>query len=294
MSRAAATRAALYAPRLDELLARALDEDLRGGDLTTEATVAPASQSSARAVARAALVVCGGAVFRRVFALVDASVEVEEVTPDGHHAQPGDVLWRVRGPSRALLMAERTALNFVQRMSGTATLARSFVDALPAGSSTRIVDTRKTTPGLRALQRYAVRVGGAHNHRDDLGSAVLIKENHIRAAGGIPTAIERARAWAPHTTKVEIEVTSLDELELAMSAGADIIMLDNFELRDVTLAVRHAGKTTPRPLLEVSGNVALERVRELAEAGVDVISSGALTHSAPAADISLLFDRAAE
>jgi len=285
------SRAALSAPRLDELLAHALDEDLHGGDLTSEACVERTAHSTAEAVARSPLVVCGGQVFSRVFALVDAAVRVEEITPDGRAVDAGDVLWRVEGPSRSLLMAERTALNFVQRMSGTATLARTFVRALPEGSKTRIVDTRKTTPGLRALERYAVRVGGAYNHRDSLGSAVLIKENHIRAAGGIGTSVSRARSWAPHTTRVEIEVTSLSEMDEAMAAGADIIMLDNFEMSDVHAAVARAAEKTPRPLLEVSGGVTAARVHELAEAGVDIISAGALTHSAPAADISLLFAR---
>jgi len=285
------THASLVVPRLDDLLARALDEDLRGGDLTTEACVEVGAHSAAEAVARSPLVVCGGPVFRRVFALVDATVRVEEVAPEGRHVEAGDVLWRVQGPSRSLLMAERTALNFVQRMSGTATLARSFVRELPEGSTTRIVDTRKTTPGLRALERYAVRVGGAHNHRDSLGSAVLIKENHVRAAGGIGASVARARQWAPHTTRIEVEVTSLGELDEAITAGADIIMLDNFEMHDVRAAVRRVADETRRPLLEVSGNVTASRVRELANAGIDVISAGALTHSAPAADISLLFAR---
>jgi nicotinate-nucleotide pyrophosphorylase (carboxylating) len=185
-------------------------------------------------------------------------------------------------------MAERTALNFAQRMSGIATLARSYVRALPAGSKTRVTDTRKTTPGLRALERYAVRTGGAHNHRDTLGSAVMIKDNHIQAAGGIAVAVERARARAPHTSKIEVEVASLAELDQALAAGADIVMLDNFDKADVAAGVTRAkGKA----LVEVSGGITLERIAELAAAGVDVISSGALTHSAPSADIALDLER---
>ena len=200
-----------------------------------------------------------------------------------------DPTFRLEGPARALLMGERTALNFVQRMSATATLARRLVRALPEGSKTRITDTRKTTPGMRYLERYAVRVGGAHNHRDQLGSAVMIKDNHIVAAGGIGAAVERARARAPHTSRIEVEVTNLAELEQAIAAGADIIMLDNFSTELTTLAVERVRSVAPRPLLEASGGITLERVRELALAGVDVISVGALTHSAPAADISLDF-----
>jgi nicotinate-nucleotide pyrophosphorylase (carboxylating) len=184
-------------------------------------------------------------------------------------------------------MGERVALNFVQRMSGTATLARSFVDALPAGTSTRITDTRKTTPGLRALERYAVRVGGARNHRDSLGAAVLIKDNHIAASGSIHEAIRRARAHAPHTSKIECEVDSLAQLDEALAAGADIVLLDNMDTATVTEAVRRAkGKA----LTEASGGITIARVAELARAGVDAISVGALTHSAPAADIGLDFE----
>jgi nicotinate-nucleotide pyrophosphorylase (carboxylating) len=243
----------------------------------------------AEALAKSPLVVCGGAVFQRVFQLVDPDVRVEQVMPDGADASGRAIVWRVEGAARSLLMAERTALNFVQRMSGTATLARACVAALPARSKTRITDTRKTTPGLRMLERYAVRTGGAHNHRDHLGSAVMIKDNHIAAAGGIRVAVERARARAPHTSRIEVEVTSLAEVDEAVSAGADIIMLDNFTLELTKTAVARVANLVPRPLLEASGGITLDRIGELARAGVDVISVGALTHSAPAADISLDF-----
>lgn len=278
----------LVPPLLDALIDRILDEDLSGGDLTTEACVDEHARASGTAVARKPLVVCGGAVFQRVFERLEPTVGFESLVAEGAFVEVGAAIWRVRGSARALLSGERTALNLVQRMSGTATLARRFVEALPAGSKTRIADTRKTTPGLRQLERYAVRVGGAHNHRDSLGSAVLIKDNHIIAAGGIEVAIERARARAPHTSRIEVEVASLPELERALAARADIVMLDNFTLSDVRAAVARVRELgLARPLVEVSGGITLERVRELAEAGVDVISAGALTHSAAAADIAL-------
>lgn len=278
----------LAPPLLDALLDRALDEDLKSGDLTTEACIDEAREASGEAVARKPLVACGGEVFKRVFERLDPSVRFESLVSEGEALPVGAILWRVRGKARALLSGERTALNFTQRMTGIATITRRYVEALPPGSTTRITDTRKTTPGLRALERYAVRVGGAHNHRDNLGSAVLIKDNHILAAGGIVAAIERARARAPHTSRIEVEVANLGELELAIGAQADIIMLDNFSLADVHEAVRRVrGITTAKPLLEVSGGITLERIPELAIAGIDIISSGALTHSAPAADIAL-------
>jgi nicotinate-nucleotide pyrophosphorylase (carboxylating) len=274
---------------LDPLVTRALAEDLEGGDLTTESTVAPETRAVARAAARSDVVVCGGDVFRAAFTLVDPSLEVTTELPDGARASRGSALWVVRGSARSILMGERTALNFVQRMTGIATLARRYVDALPAGVRTRIADTRKTTPGLRALERYAVRTGGAHNHRDTLGSAVLIKDNHIIAAGGITAAVQRSRARAPHTSRIEVEVETLEELDEALAAGADIVMLDNFAEGAIDTAVARArGKA----LVEVSGGITLERIPALARAGVDVISVGALTHSAPAADIGLDIERA--
>jgi nicotinate-nucleotide pyrophosphorylase (carboxylating) len=273
---------------LDKVVDLALAEDLSGGDLTTEATVDAEARAIGRAVARKPLVVCGADVFARTFYRVDPGLRVEEHVRDGELAKPGDVLWVVEGSARSILMGERTALNFVQRMSGIATLARSYVDALPAGSKTRIADTRKTTPGLRALERYAVRTGGAHNHRDTLGSAVMIKDNHIEAAGGIGRAVERARARAPHTSKIEVEVESLSALDEALEARADIVMLDNFRPEDIAAAV---AKAKGRALVEVSGGITLERVAELSRAGVDVVSSGALTHSAPSADIALDLER---
>jgi nicotinate-nucleotide pyrophosphorylase (carboxylating) len=269
---------------LDRLVELALTEDLAGGDLTSEATVGPTDRAVARAVAHSPLVVCGGDVFARVFYRVDPGVRVERRLDEGARAKPGEVLWLAEGATRSLLMAERTALNFAQRMSGTATLTRHFVDALPEGALTRIVDTRKTTPGMRFLERYAVRTGGGHNHRDNLGSAVLIKDNHIVAAGGVREAIDRAFKHAPHSSRIEIEVESLEMLDEALEAGADVVMLDNFEESEIAVAVEHAHG---RALVEVSGGITLERIPALARAGVDIVSVGALTHSAPAADIGL-------
>lgn len=274
-------------PAWDRAITVALEEDLSSGDVTTEACVPEDVRAVAHAVCREDIVVCGGALFARVFARVDPACEVDVHVRDGARATAGTRLWTVRGPARSVLMAERTALNLAQRACGVATLTRRTVDALASGSRTRITDTRKTTPGLRAIERYAVRVGGGHNHRDNLGSAVLIKDNHILAAGGIAGAVERARARAPHTTKIECEVTTLAELDQGLAARADILMLDNMSTELVREAVRRAAG---RAVLEASGGVTLERVAELSATGVDAISIGALTRSAPAADIGLDFE----
>jgi nicotinate-nucleotide pyrophosphorylase (carboxylating) len=271
-------------PLLDPIVDRALAEDLQGGDLTTAATVDPATRAVGRAVAQSALIACGAEVFARVFYRLDSGLRVERLVEDGAAVAAGTVLWCVEGSARSILMAERTALNFAQRMSGVATLAHQYVAAVPDGCITRITDTRKTTPGLRLLERYAVRCGGAFNHRDALGAGLLIKDNHIAAAGGIAPAIERARSRAPHTVRIEIEVESLAALDAALEAGADIVMLDNFAPDEIAEATQRA---RGRALVEVSGGVVLPRVERAARAGVDLISVGALTHSAPAAEISL-------
>jgi len=271
-----------------EVIERALAEDLAGGDLTTEATVPEDVLAVGSAFAKHRLVVCGADVFAQVFAAIDVSLRVEALLDEGTWAEAGQKLWQVEGSARSILIGERTALNFVQRLSGIATLARHFVEALPEGSQTRITDTRKTTPGLRYLERYAVRTGGAYNHRDMLGSAVLIKDNHIEAAGGISVAIQMARKRAPHTCRIEVEVESIAQLAEALEARADIVLLDNFNEADLDRAVALArGKA----LVEVSGGVRLDRISALAARGIDVISVGALTHSAPAADISLDIER---
>jgi nicotinate-nucleotide pyrophosphorylase (carboxylating) len=271
---------------IDAIVLRALDEDLSAGDVTTEACIDAAATATANAVARSEIVACGAPVVARVFALIDPALRFSVVTADGAIAARGATLWTVTGRARSILMGERVALNFAQRMSGVATITRAYVAAVPSGSTTRITDTRKTTPGLRVLERYAVRVGGGKNHRDNLSSAVLIKDNHIAACGGVARAIERARAFAPHTCRIECEVDTLDQLDEALAAGADIVLLDNMDTPTVVEAVRRArGKA----ITEASGGITLARITELAKVGVDAISAGALTHSAPSADIGLDF-----
>jgi nicotinate-nucleotide pyrophosphorylase (carboxylating) len=274
---------------VDRVVALALEEDLASGDATSEACVAPEAQAVAHAGARRPLVVCGGPVLARTFARVDPSLIAETHAAEGALVEAGARLWSVKGRARAILAGERVALNFVQRLSGIATLTRAFVDAVPADCATRITDTRKTTPGLRALERYAVRVGGGRNHRDDLGAAILIKDNHIAACGSLRTAIERSRAQATHTAKIECEVDSLAQLTEAIAAGADVVLLDNMPTAMVAEAVRTVRQLGGHALLEASGGVTLDRVAELARTGVHAISVGALTHSAPAADIGLDF-----
>ncbi len=274
---------------LDDAITRALHEDLAGGDVTAAACVPVDAQARGRIVAKSALTLAGMTVAGRTFSRVDPATRWEALAADGDTVQPGTVVARIEGNARALLAAERTALNFLQRLSGTATLTRRFVDA--AGGKCRIVDTRKTTPGLRVLQRWAVRCGGGHNHRNDLGSGVLIKENHIRACGSVTAAVKAAAAHAPHPLRIECEVTTLAELDEALAAGADAVLLDNMNDAQVREAV---ARVAGRAIIEASGSVDLARVATLAEAGVDVISVGALTHSAPAADLSLLFDTDAD
>jgi nicotinate-nucleotide pyrophosphorylase (carboxylating) len=276
---------AMSAPiQLARIIAVALEEDLGRGDVTTDACVPPSVIGRCAFRARSPLVSAGGAIIPEVFAQIDRSVVVSDLVTDGTPLAAGAVMARVTGPAASLLKGERVALNFIQRLCGTATLTRRFVEALPAGSRTRIADTRKTTPGLRALERLAVRAGGGHNHREDLGAAVLIKDNHIAAAGGVERAILSCRERAPHTTRIECEVDSIAQLEQALAAKADIVLLDNFSDAMVADAVRI---NQGRAILEASGNIGVQRVGVLAELGIDVISVGSLTHSAPAADIGL-------
>lgn len=267
------------------IVARALAEDLASGDVTARVTVPAGTTSRARMVAKAPLVVAGMAVARAVFERVDPRIEVDVTVRDGISVTPGAVMMTLSGDARALLAGERTALNLLQRMCGVATVTRSYVDA--AAGKCRICDTRKTMPGLRALDRYAVRCGGGHNHRNDLGAGVLIKENHIRAAGGVTAAVSRARQQAPHTLRVECEVTTLDELREALAAGAGAVLLDNMDDETVRAAVQIVAGAA---VVEVSGGVSHERIAALAGLGIDIISVGKLTHSAPASDISLLFE----
>jgi nicotinate-nucleotide pyrophosphorylase (carboxylating) len=268
------------------LIDLALEEDLGRGDVTTQAVIDADATATAHLVAREPLVLAGLSVCTAVFQRVDATISVVELAKDGARLSPGAHAATYKGSAASLLAAERTALNFVQRLSGIATLARAFVDAA-AGTGLRIADTRKTTPGFRLLEKYAVRVGGASNHRFDLGSGVLIKDNHVAVAGGVGEAVRRTRGKIPHGLKIEVEVDSLEQLDEALTAGADIILLDNFDLADIAKAVARAASCKPKPLLEVSGGVTLKMIANLARTGVDIVSAGALTHSAPAVDLAL-------
>lgn len=227
---------------------------------------------------------CGIDLVTEVYRQVDPSVSVEVHAADGNRVPANAEIARIAGPAASILSGERVALNFVQRLGGVATMTRKYVDAVPAGSAMRIADTRKTTPGLRALERHAVRCGGGHNHREDLSAAVLIKDNHIAAAGGVRIALEQAARLAPHTSRLECEVDTLEQLDEALAAGADIVLVDNFDDARVREAVR---RVDGRAIVEVSGGVTLDRIAALAATGADVVSIGALTHSAPSVDVGL-------
>lgn len=271
----------------DGVVRQALAEDIGPGDITTEATVPPGLRRRARVVAKAPGVLSGMDVFRRVFDLLDADVAAYRALDDGAAFAAGAEVASFEGDVRAILTGERVALNFLQHLSGVATQTRAFVDAV-AGLPVRIVETRKTTPLLRNLEKRAVRHGGGANHRHALYDGFLIKENHIAAAGGIGPALERAQAARNHLARIEIEVRDLAELEEALEGGADVILLDNMSLDDMAAAVRRVQGSNV--VLEASGNMTLERVRAVAETGVHVISVGALTHSVRAVDLSLLVD----
>jgi len=269
---------------IEPIVRAALAEDLgRAGDLTAQACIDADARLEATFGVRQQGVVSGLACVRLAVLALDPSARFETLATDGDKVAPGAVLARVSANARALLSAERTALNLLGRLSGVATLTAAYVDAI-AGTSARIVDTRKTTPGLRALEKYAVRCGGGVNHRFGLDDAILIKDNHVAACGGVGEAVRRARAAAGHLTKVEVEIDSLDQLAEALEAGPDVIMLDNFTVADLKRAV---AATAGRVQLEASGGVSLSTVRAIAETGVQVISVGALTHSAPVLDIGL-------
>jgi nicotinate-nucleotide pyrophosphorylase (carboxylating) len=268
----------------EELLRTALREDLgRAGDLTTDAIVPAHARGTAQAVGRTAGILSGIGPFARAFTLVDERVEVELHAADGDRIEAGRPIATVRGSLRAILTAERTALNILSHLSGVATATNRLVVAVE-GTTATIVDTRKTVPGLRALQKQAVRDGGGGNHRFGLDDAILIKDNHVAIAGGIGNAIAAARAHAGHLVKIEVEVDSLEQLDAALAARADIILLDNFSIDYLRAAVK---RTARRALLEASGGIDETTVRAVAECGVDLISSGALTHSVRALDIGL-------
>ena len=261
-----------------------LDEDVGRGDVTTQATILPGTMGRARIEARQGAVIAGLEVAEACFAEL-AGDEVKWVPErvDGDAVLAGNVIARLEGPLAMILVGERTALNILQRLSGVASLTRRFAQAIEGTAST-IVDTRKTTPGLRVLEKYAVAVGGGRNHRMGLDDGILIKDNHIAAAGGIALAVQRAKEHSAHGLKIEVEVTDLEGMDTAIDAGADIVMLDNMEPGLVAEAVRRAAG---RVVLEASGGINLRNVRSFAETGVDLISVGALTHSAPAVDIAL-------
>ncbi len=273
-----------FTPAVDDLIRRALEEDIGSGDLTSELSILADDESVADLRAKQDLVVAGLPVAEQVFHLVDRALRFDSVVTDGTRVSPGTVLATVSGRTRSVLLAERVALNFLQRLSGIASVCRSYVDAV-SGTKSRIVDTRKTTPGLRLLEKYAVRMGGAMNHRTGLFDGILIKDNHLARNRSITETIRKIRQQAPHLLKIEVEVSSQEQLEEALMAGADVIMLDNMSVEAMRQAVRTVAGRVP---LEASGNVSLSNVRAIAETGVDIISAGALTHSAPAADISLL------
>jgi len=273
-------------PGVTRLVELALEEDLGRGDITTLAVIPKGLQARARVVAREELVVAGLHLFEQVVKRVDPAVEVTLEVDEGDMTELGVALISLRGSAASILTAERTGLNFLQRLSGIATITRRYVERI-SGTRSRVTDTRKTLPGYRVLEKYAVRMGGGTNHRFDLGSGVLIKDNHIAVAGGVAKAVRRAREAAPHGMKIEVEVDDLVGLDAALDAEADVILLDNFSLDDIAEAVERVRRQAPAVVIEVSGGVRLDTIEAIASLGVDIISVGALTHSAPAVDIAL-------
>ena len=261
----------------------ALEEDINHEDVSTNAVMPMAQQGEVRLISKEAGIIAGLSVFERTFTLLDSMTQCEFFVEDGALVETGQCLGIVRGDVRILLSGERTALNYLQRMSGIATYTKE-VTALLEGSKTQLLDTRKTTPGMRVFEKYAVKVGGGKNHRYNLSDGVLLKDNHIDAAGGIKEAVRAAKQYAPHIRKIEVEVESLAQVEEALAAGADIIMLDNMTPEQMQAAVQFIDG---RAETECSGNITKENIKKIAQVGVDYVSSGALTHSAPVLDISL-------
>ncbi len=276
----------MFHTKINTLIDLALEEDAAFGDVTSQSIFPRDHHSRANILARENMVICGLEVAKRVFHRIDPALNVQHDASDGDQVSKGSSVLRIEGPTISLLMAERTALNFLQRLSGIASLSRQYADAAEkANTGVRIVDTRKTTPGWRALEKYAVRCGGCVNHRSSLGEHVLIKENHIMAAGTLTKAVELARKHAPHCAKIEVETESLDQVSEALEAGAEVIMLDNMSPQQIQQAIDLVNKAA---IIEISGGVTLKSIPEYALPGVDVISVGALTHSAPAADFSMI------
>jgi nicotinate-nucleotide pyrophosphorylase (carboxylating) len=271
--------------QIDAILKYALEEDIGTGDITTLSTIPENARAHGKYIAKDDGILCGINVVKRTFELLGADVEFTVYKTDGDEIKRGDIIAEVSGNAVAVLTGERVGLNLMQRLSGVATATRKAVDAV-RGTKAKICDTRKTTPGLRVLEKYAVRVGGGTNHRFNLADGVLIKDNHIVAAGSITNAVAAAKKNVPHTLKIEVEVEDFDQLSEALEAGADIIMLDNMSVENMTRAVEI---TNGRALLEASGNMGERDLLEVAKTGVDLISIGALTHSVKALDISLKF-----
>ena len=275
----------LFGKMLDKIILNALDEDVGTGDITTESTIPEDRVAHGLYKAKESGVLCGVGVAKRVFELIDPSIEFKAFKKDGDLIEKGEIIAEVHGKATGVLTGERVGLNLMQRMSGIATRTAEAVKQVE-GTNAKICDTRKTTPGLRVIEKYAVKVGGGTNHRFNLADGILIKDNHIVAAGSITAAVRAARANAPHTLKIEVEVETFDELDEALAAGADIIMLDNMSCEDMKKAV---GIVNGRALTEASGNMGDRDLKEVASCGVDLISIGALTHSVRALDISLKF-----
>lgn len=272
---------------MDQIILAALNEDIGTGDITTESCIPADAYAKAHLRAKEDGILCGIEVYARVFALLDDRIVVQPLKADGERLAKGEIFCRIEGNARNVLTGERTALNLLQRMCGIATQTAAAA-MMVSGTRARVTDTRKTTPGLRVLEKYAVKVGGGANHRFNLADGVLIKENHIVAAGGITRAVTLARSNIPHTLKIEVETTSLDEVREALAAGADIIMFDNMTNEQMREAAALVGG---RALTEASGNMGDKNLREVAETGVDIISIGALTHRIKSLDISMIFEK---
>ncbi len=270
------------------IVEHALREDIEHGDITTDITIPHGQRAKAVIIAKEPGVCAGLEVAKTCFRLLDSEALIGQEARDGREFRQGEILLSIEASARAILMAERTALNFLQRMCGIATLSRAFVQRV-RGTGCRVVDTRKTTPGLRIFEKYAVACGGCSNHRYGLADGILIKDNHIAACGGIRAALERVRRQAPHTIRVEIEVGTLEEVEEAIEAGADLLLLDNMPPALLRQAVGLARRLNPDILLEASGGITLDNIRQIAETGVDIASTGMLTHSYNSIDLSLKF-----
>ena len=267
------------------LLINALKEDIGNGDLTTNICISQESESEALIIAKDSGILCGTAIFQEVFSILDKDINIEFNYVDGDKLTKGDIIGMVWGKTKSILIGERVALNFLQHLSGISTITRKYVDMLK-GFETKIVDTRKTTPLLRVLEKYAVRIGGGFNHRFGLDDGIMIKDNHILGAGGISKAVALAKKNCPHTLKIEVETSNLEEVKEALLSEVDIIMLDNMSLAEMRIAVELIGD---KALVEASGNMGDRDLREVAETGVDIISIGAITNTGRALDISLNF-----